>query len=360
MLPRTMHGQEMSQMEENEYGNTVQSEELQREDEVRSNHQRQLAEILRPIFIAMKLTGHFFGETALAEGSGQRELCISHFSSALVVLGEWLVVILGVTSLFYIGFSSMNAFFFLIVTTAFYIQCASNATVCLFVLPLRAKRRSKFAKFLSSSVTAAPELDGMKKKAVVGLSVACLAALVNSIVIGLFSVHFNGIISVFPPWNLHPATYVTVRVMELVVGALDSFALTLPPLIFCITCMLLEKMFCTLQDKVSQESIHSSTIANLRQKHLKVCEMVELANAVFSPLLFVIISLDIPLMCVNFYQLIKRSSEADIIESLGYVYWCICISTLLVVIFYFGNRVNEKVSLSSLLNIFCFSQFVPV
>lgn len=341
MLPRRVHGIEMSQREENE------SDDCERGDrgETKSSRQRQLAEIFRPILTASKLMGQYFGETSLGEGSNQRTWIVSYISCALVVLGQWLIVAFGVTSLIYVGFSSMNAFFFLLVNTAWYIQCAGNTIACLSVLPLTSKRRSKFAKFLSSFVTASPKLDGMKKKALMGLAIACLAAVLNAIVIVLFSVRSSGIISVFPPWNRHPGMYLTVRVMVLVFGTLDSFAMTLPPLIFCITCILLEKMFCTLHNEVSQESDHSFTVASLRQEHLKLCEVVELANSVFSPLLFVIISLDIPLMCVNFYQLIKRSSEAETIEMLGYVYWNVCLSTLLVVIFTFGNRVNEKVSL---------------
>ncbi|KAL9970421.1 hypothetical protein ACROYT_G022796 [Oculina patagonica] len=332
----------MRKRDANETENTAHNEEYTREVEMRSKRLRQLAEIFRPILFAMKLTGQYFGETALGDCSGRRTMYVSRFFSALVVVGQWLMVVIGVTSHLYIGFSSMSSFSFLLVNTAWYVQNASSTTVCLFVLPLMNERRSRFAQFLSSFATKAPELDGMRKKAVKGLAVACLAAVINSIVIILLSVRFNGVISIFPPWNQTQGMYVTVRVTEIAFGVLDSFAWTLPPLIFCVTCMLLEKMFATLQNKISNESIYPFTIAYLRQEHLKLCEIVELANAVFSLLLFVIISLDIPLMCVNFYQLIKRSNEADTIVVLCYVYWSFCISTLLVVIFIFGNRVNNK------------------
>ena len=241
MRPQTVHVLEMDQMEANDTAITVPTEEYPREDEMRSNRQRQLAEIFRPILIVMKLTGLFFGETALTECSGRRTLHISHFSSALIVLGQWLVVVLAVTSLHFIGFSSMSAFFFLLTTTAWYVQCASSTTVCLFVLPVTNKRKSRFALFLSRFVTKAPELDGMKRKAVRGLVVACLATVINCIVLVLFSVHFNGVVSIFPPWNQPPGLRLTVRVIVLAFAILDSFALTLPALIFCITCMLLEK-----------------------------------------------------------------------------------------------------------------------
>lgn len=135
----------------------------------------------------------------------------------------------------------------------------------------------------------------------------------------------------------------------MVFGTFDSFAWILPALIFCVTCMLLEKTFETLGNKMSKESIHSFTIAHLRQEHLKLCEMVELANAVFSPLLFVIVSLDVPLMCINIHQLIKSvSSQKATIVIISYLYWSLCIATLLGVVFMFGSRVNEKVSLNCL------------
>jgi len=183
----------------------------------------------------------------------------------------------------------------------------------------------------------------MKEKAVKGFSLGCLAALINTIVVTYFSVCYRGIISIFPPWYPHSDTYLAVRVIEMVFGTFDSFAWILPALIFCITCMLLEKTFETLQKKMSKESFHSFTIAHLRWEHLKLCEMVELANAVFSPLLFVIVSLDIPLLCISFHQLIESaSSQKDTIVIISYLYWSLCIATLLGVVFMFGSRVNEK------------------
>ena len=352
MLPRAVRVQDMSQMEVNDNGSTVPTEEYPRVDEVTSNRQKQLEGIFRPILIAMKLTGQFFGETALSKCRGRRTLHISHFFSALIALGQWLMVVLAFISQLYVGFSSMGTFLFLLVTTTWYAQCAGNTTICLFVLPLTNKRPSRFAQFLSGFVTTVPEIDGMKKKVVWCLSVACLAAVLNSIVLAFFIVHLTGMISMFPPWDRHPGLRLTVRVIEMVWGVLDSFAWTLPPVIFCITCMLLEKMFDSFQNKVSKESIHSFSIAYLRQEHLRLCEMVELANAVFSPLLFVIISLDVPLICINTYQILKLSSEAGTITILGYVYWGFLISALLIVIFIFGNRVNKKVSLCKPLKVF--------
>ena len=313
--------------------------------------QSQLSAIFSPILKAMKLSGQYFGETALAEIGRRRTYYISRLFSTLVVLGQWLLVVLSVISHFHIGFSSKPEFFFLLVSTIWYAQCASSTTICLVVLPLAQNRRpSRFTRFLSSFVANEVQLEGMKEKAVKGLTLGCLAALINTVVVTYFSVCYGGMISIFPPWYPHSDTYLAVRVIEMVFGTFDSFAWILPALIFCVTCMLLEKTFETLGNKMSKESIHSFTIAHLRQEHMKLCEMVELANAVFSPLLFVIVSLDIPLMCINVHQLIKSaSSQKSTIVIISYLYWSLCIATLLGVVFMFGSRVNEKVSPNCLL-----------
>ena len=222
MRPRTANVQEMSEMEVNDTDNTFPTtKEYPREDQIRSTRQRQLTEIVRPILIAMKLTGQFFGDSTLTKGSDRRTLHTSHFFSGLIVLGQWLIVVLAVTSHLYVGFSSMSDFLFLLGITTWYVQCAGNTIVCLFVLPLTNKRPSRFAQFLSSFLVMAPEFDGMKQKAVRSLAVACLAAVLNSIVLALFS-YFTGIISFFPPWSRH----LTIRVIELVWGVIDSFAWT--------------------------------------------------------------------------------------------------------------------------------------
>ena len=254
------------------------------------------------------------------------------------------------SSHFHIGLSTTPEFFFLLVSTIWYAQCASSTTVCLVVLPLAQSRRpSRFARFLSNFGTNEHELEGMREQAVKGLTLGCLAALVNTVIATYFSVCNRGIISIFPPWYPHSDTYLAVRVLEMVFGTFDSFAWILPALIFCITCVLLEMSFETLQNKMSKESIHSSTIAHLRQEHLKLCEMVELANAVFSPLLFVIVSLDILLMSINFHQLIKSAnSQKETIVAISYLYWSLCIATLLGVVFMFGSPDNEKVILNAL------------
>ena len=350
LSPRAVYARESSQTPIHNMDNTGPTEEYPGENEMNTNRQSQLSAIFTPILITMKLTGQFFGETSLAHIGRLRTCYISQFFSTIVVVGQWLLVVMGVISHFHIGISTTPKFFFLLVSTIWYAQCASSTTICLFALPLAQNRRqSRFARFLSSFCTNAPDLEGLKEKAVKGLAWGCLAALINTVVVSYFSVCYRGMISRFPPWHSVSVTYLAVRVIEMVFGIFGSFAWIIPALIFCITCMLLEKTFETLQNKMTEKSIPSPTIAHLRREHLKLCEMVELANAVFSPLLFVIVSLDIPLLCITVHQLVKSTSnQDDTIVIISYLYWSLCIATLLGVVFMFGSRVNEKVSLKGL------------
>ena len=147
MLSRAVYPIEITQRPINNIDNTGPVEEFPRENEMNTNRQSQLSAIFRPILIAMKLTGQFFGETALAERIDRLRTCyISRIFSTLVVLGQWLLVVMSVISLFHIGFSTKPEFFFLLVTTIWHLQCASSTTICLVVLPLAQNRRpSRFS-----------------------------------------------------------------------------------------------------------------------------------------------------------------------------------------------------------------------
>ena len=86
MLAQRVHVVDIRQVEGNAADNTLPTKDYPREDELTSLHQWKLADIFRPVLIVMKLTGQFFGETSLVEGSRQRNLCISQFFSTVSVL----------------------------------------------------------------------------------------------------------------------------------------------------------------------------------------------------------------------------------------------------------------------------------
>lgn len=309
------------------------------DEEMRTDHAKQISETFGPILNAMKLAGEYFGEATFTKDANQRRFYLSRYYNALAVLGQWLVAFIAVTSHIYEGYSSSAGFFTLLVTTTWYVQCASITTICFLMLPLTFHRQSRLAQFLSSFLKTGSDLAGLRPKALRGLMIACAMSVINSVVIILVSIYFNGIVSVHKPWDHHLA----IRVIEILFGILNSFAWTLPLLLFCVTCLVLETKFETLKRKAN-----SYTIAHLRQEYLKLCGVVDLANRVFSALMFVVFALDIPLICINVYQLIKRArkqsrEEGEVILLFGYLYWSACFSCFIAVLCMFGHRVNDKV-----------------
>ena len=350
-MPQTqVHVLEADRGENSEVG----TEQCRREEEMKTVLSKQLTKIFGPILSAMKLAGELFGETTFTNDAGpRRKFYISQYYSAMVVLGQWALVLLSVTSLFYQGFSSRLSFvLYILVNTIWFVQCACSSTICFVVLSLTYDRRSRFAQFISSFLeTRTDDLEGLRSKALKGLAFACAVAVLNAVVIIILSASNNGAVSAFKPWEGH----LVIRVMEMLFGVVDSFAWVLPLLVFCVTCLVLERMFEVLKRKVSTSSTdphHTSTIGRLRQEHLKLCDVVELANKVFSLLMFIKVASDIPLICINIYQLTKAmknwSSETDVIFIIGYLYWSLCLSCSIAVLCIFGSKVNEKVGFNEI------------
>ncbi|KAL9970406.1 hypothetical protein ACROYT_G022777 [Oculina patagonica] len=114
----------------------------------------------------------------------------------------------------------------------------------------------------------------------------------------------------------------------------------------CLYCaMLLVQIFENLEKKIRTDSPDVLTIEALRKEHHKLCETVALADKVFSPLIFVIVILDIPLLCINFHQLVKSplSGEGNVIYIVRVLYWGIAVTCQLAFILWSGVRVNEKI-----------------
>ena len=93
----------------------------------------------------------------------------------------------------------------------------------------------------------------------------------------------------------------------------------------------------------------SVNIGSLRQEHRKLCETVALADKVFSPYLFVVMSLLIPLICFNFHQLFKYSKKDNTSYIITVLYRCMGQSGEVALILVFGIRVNEKVRVRSVI-----------
>ena len=320
-----------------------------RAEEMTNDLSEQLSQTFVPTLTLMKLSGQFFGETSFSELrdlNPGKSVYLSRFYSLLVVLSLWLFVIFGLASLFSEGFTSVDVFLYLFNIAAWSVQCACNVTICLVMLPqVQSKSRSRFSQFITSFSTTTTDLKGLRRKSLKGLVFAGMVSLGNFAFSLLWSFHLNGVLYNYKPWNGNMGVWI----IEVGVGIYASFAWSLPVQLYYTACLVLERMFETLKDKVtsSLDTEHPLTLTSLRQEYLRLCKVLEMADKVFSPFLLVTFALDVPLICVNLYQVIKitknRSNDENTIWLIAYMFWSVCLSSIVSLLCLFGGRVNEEV-----------------
>ena len=320
-----------------------------RAEEMTNDLSEQLSQTFVPTLTLMKLSGQFFGETSFSELrdlNPGKSVYLSRFYSLLVVLSLWLFVILGLASLFSEGFTSVDVFLYLFNIAAWSVQCACNVTICLVMLPqVQSKSRSRFSQFITSFSTTTTDLKGLRRKSLKGLVFAGMVSLGNFAFSLLWSFHLNGVLYNYKPWNGNMGVWI----IEVGVGIYASFAWSLPVQLYYTACLVLERMFETLKDKVtsSLDTEHPLTLTSLRQEYLRLCKVLEMADRVFSPFLLVTFALDVPLICVNLYQVIKVtknwSNDENTIWLIAYMFWSVCLSSIVSLLCLFGGRVNEEV-----------------
>ena len=320
-----------------------------RAEEMTNDLSEQLSQTFVPTLTLMKLSGQFFGETSFSELrdlNPGKLVYLSRLYSLLVVLSLWLFVILGLASLFSEGFTSVDVFLYLFNIAAWSVQCACNVTICLVMLPqVQSKSRSRFSQFITSFSTTTTDLKGLRRKSLKGLVFAGMVSLGNFAFSLLWSFHLNGVLYNYKPWNGNMGVWI----IEVGVGIYASFAWSLPVQLYYTACLVLERMFETLKDKVtsSLDTEHPLTLTSLRQEYLRLCKVLEMADKVFSPFLLVTFALDVPLICVNLYQVIKitknRSNDENTIWLIAYMFWSVCLSSIVSLLCLFGGRVNEEV-----------------
>lgn len=320
-----------------------------RAEEMTNDLSEQLSQTFVPTLTLMKLSGQFFGETSFSELrdlNPGKLVYLSRFYSLLVVLSLWLFVILGLASLFSEGFTSVDVFLYLFNIAAWSVQCACNVTICLVMLPqVQSKSRSRFSQFITSFSTTTTDLKGLRRKSLKSLVFAGMVSLGNFAFSLLWSFHLNGVLYNYKPWNGNMGVWI----IEVGVGIYASFAWSLPVQLYYTACLVLERMFETLKDKVtsSLDTEHPLTLTSLRQEYLRLCKVLEMADKVFSPFLLVTFALDVPLICVNLYQVIKVtknwSNDENTIWLIAYMFWSVCLSSIVSLLCLFGGRVNEEV-----------------
>ena len=256
--------------------------------EMTNDISEQISQTFGPTLTLMKLGGLFFGETIFSEprnSNAGKTVYLSRFYCLLVGLSLWLLVVIGFTTLFSEGFASIDLFLHLFILVTWFVQCACNLTVCLAMLPQgKSKSCSQFSQFISSFIATATNLKGLRRKALKGLVIAVLASLGNFVFVLLWSFHLDGVLYNFKPWNGNMA----LRIIEVGAATYTSLAWSLPVQLYYTTCLILERMFETLKDKVtsSLDTEHPLTLTTLRQEHLQLCKVLKKAERVFSPFLF--------------------------------------------------------------------------
>lgn len=308
--------------------------------------------IYRPVLTLMKLCGMYFGETSFkklgrnapATGSG-RKVSISQIYCCVIVACLWFSFAMAFVCLCVEGSSVLQTFYTVITFCMWYFITSLVATTCLAVLPLAERKQSRFKKFLQNLIERRVDLENLQVHSRKGIALVIfilLTSTVTMLAVLILIPEMN--IANYKPWN----EWYGFKVCLLLLQFNCICVWLLPILFFCLTCLILERQFDCFCKRVSSfQNSNSLDLRGLKEEHLKLCETVELAEKMFSPLLLEIISMYIPLLCFNFYTAVNPppSSEGNsILFSIACgAYWLLGSLAILCLITVFGSRVNEKV-----------------
>lgn len=309
--------------------------------------------IYGPILTFMKLGGLYFGDTCFKSLGRQpttltkAKISVVRVYSTAIVVSHWFSFAMSIVSLCVEGSSVLENVYILITFGMWHFQSAILATTCLVVLPLNKEKKSRFEKFVDNLIENRVDLSTLKSYSKKGLILAIFIFFVSTVnVLGAFQFMPDLTIAFYKPWK----NCYGLRIFSLVSVIFSCTVWLLPTLFFCLTCLAIERQFDCLCKRVSLlDSNHSLDITALKEGHQKLCETVSLADKIFSPLLLEVMSVNIPLLCFNFYAAINppaavTSEESSIPFSIfGGAYWLFGSAAILSLITVFGSRVNEKV-----------------
>ena len=147
----------------------------------------------------------------------------------------------------------------------------------------------------------------------------------------------------YEPWK-------RLHILRIIIVFLLSYGVavwfTLP--FFCITCNILEALFDDFNKRVSSLALNSTvSVTALREQHQNLCQVVQKADNMISPLLFEAVGFFIPVICFTFYQITHVDLSKQKITGIGNIgvnsFWLLLSSGILLMIMTFGSRVHEKV-----------------
>ena len=189
---------------------------------------------------------------------------LSSVYCAIVLLGQWFVVAQAVTSLFIESLAQMQTFFFLLISSIWYLQTAVVNTICLFTLPKGRKKPSRLEQFISNLLATTSDVSAMKTwKVILLLTFVCLFAASNTVCLVLLDFYRKSSVPQFRPWN----GLLAYRFIQLVLYAFVAFAWALPFTLFHVSCQLLVGIFENLEKRISTKCPAVSSIQSLRQEH---------------------------------------------------------------------------------------------
>ena len=318
-------------------------ESSQTEENVNKELLQAVQGVYSPVLKTMKLFGAYFGDTTFnrlvhvqAPGSCNKQSYISRFYCGIIVSGLWFNFALPLVSIFFGGPIYLLLFF-----DMWCLLVALNGTVCLIVLPLTDTRKSRFEKFLSKVMfiyTGNITLENVKSKMKRYLKLFIFFVLVSIGGAVLLEVAAGMGLGVFEPWT----SWFGFRIMSDVLLAIGCGFWLLPMIFFCITCLFLESLFDDLYKRMS-----SMDLSALITEHNKLCEIVELADNVLSPLLLMVVGLCIPFICFALYHMANLPEQGTSFLTVSLL-WFFATSAVLAVVLVFGSRVNEKVGKGTL------------
>lgn len=306
-----------------------------------------ISDIFRPILKLMKLFGIYYGDNtlkSLTDDSGRlsRRAYVSLMYCGLVATGLWFNFFLAFLSCFFVPER-------IYVSLMFCLWClmgALNATITLIVSPVTRTRKSRFQHFVrglidNKSHATLEKVTVKSRNGIIAFFLVFASATVGSLMTKL-KLDMN--LANFKPLSESPV-FAIVSVIFLII-AVGSWLL--PVLLFCITCLILAELFDDLSKRMKQQSLHSTTVqlASFKVEHHQLCEVVELAAAMFSPLLLGMVSLYIPLICFNLYLAVHspgKTEEKKYLFMGNNFFWLIASVCVLTIIMLFGSKVSEGV-----------------
>ena len=296
----------------------------------------------------MKMLGMYFGDSTLSRLQPayvpcRKNIYISRFYCGVVGVGLWFNFAIPVVSVLFGG-----DIFMLVIFISWCLLVALNLTTLLIVLPLTDTRKSRFEKFLRKAIAihnGSFNLEKVKNKARVCLMVFSLLFVVSTVNNIINDVMMDLNTGIDKPWNV----WTGFRILSLLFDIYGCAVWLLSFPFFCITCLILESLFDDFLKRMSTLNSNSmcAQVVAVSSEHHKLCEVVELADSMLSPLLIQVVTFYIPVICFNFYQVANLPdlpAEGKLNVLITTLFWLLISSAILAVIMVLGSRVNEKVS----------------